>query len=596
MSNSSSKVKEPNLRHPVATGISLVCGRKAAVFVSVVLSLFQSALLAPVALLVNRIFDQRITSGDTSGLIFDCAAIVGLSLANGLLHLTNRRVVLDIVKHSIARLRLSMVSSLLQHPHVLMSRSDRDSLQASIVQDTSRADAFLSSFLGQFLPSALASVGLLAVALYIHPLLSLVAVGAGMASAGIVWVMHKPFTRAVRAYHADFARFSNRIAFLLHSSELVHLSAAEKVEQKRQQHTIEQLRSSLTKAAWLSTVQVVCQREVMLIGSSAVLLAGSFMAVSGSLTLGGLLSFYAAIGLLSTHARNAISAVPQMVEGQESLRTLGKILEGSTLPASDGPAEDGSVVVPQVLDAIRSIEFKEVSFGYGEELLLDKLSFTCKAGEVVHIKGPSGSGKTTLTYLLLGLLEPNSGTVLVNGVPLKDIDKFWYRQRTGTASQDQMLFHGTVRENITYGLEHWSEEALAQACALSYTDLFLSALPSGLDTMVGDRGLSLSGGQRQRLSIARALLRNPDVLVLDEPHNHLPADMAQEIIAACIESNRIVVVIDHAADAEPPHSSKDLGLPSDPSRNPQLAIVSSHWQDWKPSDSTKVSPDPSSLL
>ena len=148
--------------------------------------------------------------------------------------------------------------------------------------------------------------------------------------------------------------------------------------------------------------------------------------------------------------------------------------------------------------------------------MIENLNFHAERGERIAIVGGSGSGKSTLMNLLIGLLAPTSGRILIDGVPLTDLPLQAYRHFISVVPQNSILFSGTIRENITYGMRRYSEERLMRAVQDAAVSEFLPSLPDGLDTQVGERGDKLSGGQKQRVSIARALVRNPRILILDE--------------------------------------------------------------------------------
>ncbi len=208
-----------------------------------------------------------------------------------------------------------------------------------------------------------------------------------------------------------------------------------------------------------------------------------------------------------------------------------------------------AVAVPSsTTPSLGEIEYRDVSFAYpGREPVLSSFNMLINAGETVAFTGPNGAGKTTLAHLLMRLIEPTGGSILVDGRPIAEMNVHALRNQIGLVSQSIYLFNGTVRDNIAWGREGTIHEQIEEAARAAQAHEFVSNLPQGYDTLIGDHGVRLSGGQRQRIALARALVKDPPILILDEATAMFDPDGEQSFIEACRDSlrNRTVILITH---------------------------------------------------
>lgn len=289
---------------------------------------------------------------------------------------------------------------------------------------------------------------------------------------------------------------------------------------------------NMMNQAWLSTLYNSATISSVFIGI--------YLAVTHlGMTSGNLVVFLFVFYRLSPRISNIQANYSQVLSFIPGLR------EVDSLTATAQAMKEHSGAEP--LTAFRSqIDFCDVSFAYSPGTpILEHLDLSIPKGAAVAIVGPSGSGKTTIVDLMMGLLVPNSGEILVDGVPLTNIKLGDWRQRVGYVPQDAAFFHASVKDNIAWGNVNVSLEDIIEAARLAFADDFVAALPEGYDTIIGDRGVRLSGGQRQRLALARAVLRKPDILILDEATSALDAeseDKIQKAVDRLAESTTIVTV------------------------------------------------------
>lgn len=536
-----------------------------AIGVSVLLSLIESASLLPLALLVNQVFDAYLPKNDVTSLYKNLAIITSLLLLSALMQLLNKRLILSIIKASIANLRKTLIRSILSYSRLHISQKDRDILQSQVVQDSLRVDSMLTAILTQLIPGVLITLGMAVVVGSINIFLFLLFLSLAPITGILSTWLSREYRKGVRAYHHSFSEFSKGISFILRFNELIHTSSAEIQEIEHQDAAIDSLNESSKRAIWLSTLLGVIQRQTLMISGVVVLLVGSLFVISGANTLGELISFYVAIGLVNSYARSALGTIPSILEGRESMKRISSILHDSDpIPAMAGASQSSEAQSLDtasrglIIDAIESIEFRHVTFGYGNggRPILQDMSFFCSIGDLLRIQGPSGIGKSTLVYLLLDFYKPQAGSILINAIPLCELDIHAVRRLIGFVGQEPMLFPGSVLENLTYGLDSLAKkkeaplsvearESIEQACKNAQIDDFIKGLPDQYDSFIGEQGMLISGGQRQRLAIARALLRKPDILILDEPENNLPQGMLDQILNNVDLEHMITILITH---------------------------------------------------
>jgi len=274
----------------------------------------------------------------------------------------------------------------------------------------------------------------------------------------------------------------------------------------------------------------------------AVIIVGVYMIEEMTLTMGALI----AAVILSSRAISPMGQVASLIANYEHSKTaLVNLNEIMKLPVE---RPHGKQFV-QRFDFKGQIEFKNVTFTYPEETkaALENISFKIKPGERVGLIGKIGSGKSTIEKLLLGLYEPDSGSILIDGIDINQIDPADLRKNLGYVPQDIVLFKGTVKENIVYKAPYSNDKALIRAARIGGVDEFIDSHPMGFDMRVGERGEGLSGGQKQSIAISRAFLQDAPIMLMDEPTNSVDNATEQQLKRRLLANlgNRTVLLVTH---------------------------------------------------
>lgn len=347
-------------------------------------------------------------------------------------------------------------------------------------------------------------------------------------------------SRAFKNLFTNVSRFNELIADNVGGIRLVQAFTNEKHEQTKFRNINDNFRATKLKAynymSWNITISHIAQNLTLII----VLVVGSYFVLNGDLSYGGIVAFIMITNVLFKPLQQInmiIELFPKAIAGFKNFSEILSI----TPEIQDAP---DAIQMPS---DPKTIQYKDVTFGYGETPILKKLNLDIQHGEKIALVGPSGSGKTTISSLLPRFYEVDDGDILINGQSIKSIQLASLRAEIGVVQQDVFLFSGTLRDNIVYGHLEADETAIWDAVRNAQLETFIEDLPFGLDTLVGERGTKLSGGQKQRISIARMFLKDPSIIILDEATSALDIETENKIQLAFkkLSENRTSLIIAH---------------------------------------------------
>lgn len=490
--------------------------------------------LTPIASTFGR--DDKI-----SLLNFAAMGIVLVALLSAISSYTEKYLTSSVgqwVVHDLRRTLYSHIQRLSLSYHDEKSTGD---LISRVTSDIDSIQNLVSSALLGTLINSLTLVGMLGVMLYLSWQFTLVA----LCVTPVLFLVAYSFTRRIkkasRAVRKKEGEIVSVIAEVLSSMRVVKAFAREDYEQKRlEQESLEsveialQARSIKAKLAPLVEVIVAC-------GTALALWYGSRLVLAGTLTPGSLLVFLLYLGKMYKPMRELSKMTDTFSKAAVGWERIQEVLETET----QVPDQRGALTAPKFRGRI---EFDGVHFSYGpDQEILKNIHFTIEPGQVAALVGPSGAGKTTLVGLIARFYDPVQGSVRIDGRDIRTFKQRSLRQRISFVLQDTLLFHTTVWQNIAYGRPEATRDDIVRAAKLANAHEFIEQMPEGYDTMVGERGATLSGGQRQRIAIARAIVREAPILILDEPSSGLDANSEQLVFEALerLMEKKTCVVIAH---------------------------------------------------
>ncbi|MET8332809.1 ABC transporter ATP-binding protein [Streptosporangium canum] len=495
-------------------------------------------------LITANVVDIVVSHRPITGLWINTAVLLALLLLNYPFHLLYVRCLHGAVRRMGMGLRSALCRRMQQLSIGYHSRVSAAVLQTKVIRDvesveqtTQQAgDMGLSAF-------AMLAGGLVVIALRVPAAIPVFLVVVP-AAAFLVMRMRTRLREDNESFRREVEKLSTRVSEM---TTLIPITRAHGLEQDALHRVDGTLTRVLRKGLRLDLLNgsFGALAWILLNALGVAFLAGSALVAYYQvipITAGDVVMLTTFFATLTSAVTSLLSLTPVISRGLASVRSIGEVLQAPDLEHNSDKDE--------VVSVRGEVEFRDVEFAYGEHGEDDApavtgFSLTAVPGETIALVGPSGAGKSTVLNLVIGFLRPTSGQILLDGRDMETLDMRTYRRFLSVVPQESILFEGTIRENVTYGMADVSEDRVRQALRDANALEFIDRLPDGLDTVVGERGARLSGGQKQRLAIARALIRDPRVLILDEATSALDnrsEALIQEALARLVAGRTVLVV------------------------------------------------------
>jgi ATP-binding cassette subfamily B protein len=443
------------------------------------------------------------------------------------------------VRHVQLLLRSAIVVRLQQLSMTFHDSAQSGRLQSKVLRDVEAVESLSRMLIENLLLGTITLATALSITLYRRPSIALFFLFTVPAAALLMRLFRRVMKTRNEQFRLEVEDMSARVSEMIEMIPITRAHAVEGTEVDRMHLQLLRIRNSgrqldtannlFQSSAWATfqTFQLAC------------LLFSIRQCYRGWITVGDVVMYQGFFIQIIGAVQGFLGIAPQLTSGLESMRSIGEVLESPDIEQNDGKLDVKTVG--------GTFEFDHVRFEYpgATRPAIDNLSLSVAAGECIAVVGESGSGKSTLMNLIIGFRRPTGGRILLDGTDMATINYRSFRRFVAVVPQQTVLFTGSVRDNITYGLQHVSEAKLTQALEMSNCADFVRKLPHGLETSIGSRGGKLSGGQRQRIAIARALLRDPRVIIFDEATSALDLQsefLVQQAINRLIEGRTTFIV------------------------------------------------------
>ncbi len=436
--------------------------------------------------------------------------VLGIYVASALLQFLQGYLLNDVVQGTVFRLRSSVEEKLNRLPLAYFDRQPRGELLSRVTNDIDNVSQSLQQTLSQMLSAGLTVIFVFIMMLSISPLLTLVAILAIPATALVAGLIMARSGKQFMAQWRHTGTLNSRVEETFTGHALVKVFGRQREVQEQFEAENHALYEASFRAQFLSGMLMPITMFIGNLNYAAVAVLGGLRVASGTISLGEVQAFIQYSRQFTQPVTQIASMINLLQSGVASAERVFELLDADEQSSDASAIETASTTTGHV-------RFEDVSFSYEDDQpLIEGLSLEALPGQTVAIVGPTGAGKTTLVNLLMRFYEVDSGRITLDGVDIARMSRADLRSRIGMVLQDTWLFKGSIRENIEYGRPGASDEEIVAAAQAAFVDRFVHTLPDGYDTIIDDEGGLVSAGEKQLITIARAFLADPPMLILDE--------------------------------------------------------------------------------
>ena len=409
-----------------------------------------------------------------------------------------------------AGFRNSLVKKLQQISLVYQKEFKTGALQSKFIRDIETIEGFLDNIMLVLMPAVLSLLVTTSVTLVKSPIVALFFILVVPVNVAVIRHFRKPLGEVNRSFRQTMEKTSAKMSNMIEMIPVTKAHGLEETEVRRLEHDINDLKMAALSMDYISGRFGSSAWVASQLMNICCLLFTGVLAYYGKISVGEVVLYQSYFTTITANVSALLNIAPAFAKGSEAINSVSEVIFSDEIEDNKGKI--------RLRYVHGSIDFQNVSYRYpgAEEDTIKNLSLSVNPGECIAFVGSSGSGKTTVMNMIIGFLKANSGQLLIDGKPIELINLTDYRHFLSVVPQNCVLFSGTIRENILYGLENVPEDRLNKIVELANIKEFIDELPDGLDTVVEEHGSNLSGGQKQRISIARALIRDPKIIILDE--------------------------------------------------------------------------------